>query len=125
MFLVIGILAYTSMFLGKLCLLFLYQRIFGHISKVRYQIYIAYFMTLPIFAGIIVLPVLSAPPPGKPWGTPNPRREDNGKFSLGTGVVNLLVDLFILYIPIPVIASMNLSRRKKTGVLVIFLTGLM
>ena len=37
----------------------------------------------------------------------------------------MIIDLIILYIPIPSVIGMNLSRKKKGGVLVIFLTGLM
>jgi hypothetical protein len=41
------------------------------------------------------------------------------------GIENILTDLLIFYIPIPIIMKMNLSPKKKGGVLAIFLTGLM
>jgi hypothetical protein len=111
--------------LGKLCLLLLYYRFFGHIKHVRYQIYTSTFLTLPILVFSIVFPILSAPPLGKPWGTPNPHNDSNRRSSLGLGVVNIVVDLMIFYIPIPVVARMNLKWKTKAGVLAIFLTGLM
>ena len=44
---------------------------------------------------------------------------------MAIGIENTIVDLLILYIPIPTIMTLNLSRPKKNGVLVIFLTGSM
>jgi uncharacterized BrkB/YihY/UPF0761 family membrane protein len=120
---VIGTLTLCSVFLGKLCLLFLYRRIFGHITKVRYQIYIALFMTLPIIAGVVAFLVIETPASGILQRTL--KEHQIRKLSLAIGVVNLLVDLLVLYIPIPVIVKMDLSRERKAGVLIIFLTGLM
>lgn len=117
------ILMTISVFLGKLCFLAFYYRIFGHIRHVRYQIYAAMILASPLLAACIVFPILAAPPPGKPWGTENPKNGINAKLAVGTGVVNIVVDLFIAYIPIPPVAGMNLSRRKKTGILAIFFTG--
>ena len=39
-------------------------------------------------------------------------------------VINLLADLFLLIIPIPVIMGLNLSFRKRVGLSAVFLTGL-
>lgn len=113
------------LFLGKICLLLLYYRFFKHMDHVRYQIYAAAVLTIPILAASIALPIGAAPPLGKPWGTPNPLNKSNMGLALGLGVVNLVVDLIIFYIPIPVVLKMNLDRKTKAGVMTIFLTGSM
>lgn len=110
---------------GKFCLLSIYYRIFGHIKKVRWQIYGAGALTLPIFVSMIVQPVMIAPPPGKPFGCPNGDKESMVIVGLMGGIDNLLVDLVIAYIPLPVINQLNLSRNKKNGVIALFATGSM
>lgn len=122
-----GFLSSISLWTGKMCILALFYQFFGHADRVRYQIWVVFVMCLPLLSMAIFMPIQSAPAPGKPWGTTlNPKNSDsNVKASLAVGVVNLLVDLMIFYIPIPVIVTLNLNRRKKVGVLAIFLTGLM
>jgi hypothetical protein len=115
----------SSLWLGKFCLLTMYYRLFGHIQKVRWQIYGAAVCTLPLFFAIIIQPVLVAPVAGKPWGTPNPLVEKAVIPGLMVGVDNLAVDLMIAYIPIPVISKLNLPQSKKNGIIILFATGLM
>lgn len=108
-------------------LLALYHRLFGHINRVRYQIWAAAILSLPLLAFTVVLPVYAAPPPGKPWGTVLNSRNGaaNAKASMGVSVDSFVVDLLIFYIPIPVILKLNLNSRKKAGVLLMFMTGFM
>jgi hypothetical protein len=120
-----GFMVSLSLLLGKLCILALHYRFFGHIDRVRHQIYWTTALCTPLLAACVVFPVLSAPPPGKPWGVPNTHNQENTVVAMAIGVENLFVDLIILYIPVPSVISMNLSRKKKGGVLAIFLTGSM
>lgn len=103
----------------------MYYRIFGHIQKVKWQLYGVALLTLPIFVSIILQPTLVGPPIGKPWGTPNPLVEETKIPGLMVGIDNFLVDLLIAYIPIPLINGLNLSRRKKNGIIILFATGFM
>lgn len=43
--------------------------------------------------------------------------------SLATGIFNVISDLYILIIPLPAVAKLNITRRKKTGVFLIFSAG--
>lgn len=45
--------------------------------------------------------------------------------SVATGAVSLFCDLYLLVLPLPAIAKLNLPKRRKTGVMLIFLTGTM
>jgi len=40
-----------------------------------------------------------------------------------TGIFGVIIDLYILIIPIPAIAKLNVRKRKKVGVYVIFSSG--
>jgi hypothetical protein len=116
----------ASLWLGKFCLLTMYYRIFGHTRKVRWQLIGTAILTLPLFAAIIIRPIMVGPPPGKPWGTRNePIASYTDAIGLMMGVDNTLVDFCILYIPIPVILGLNLSDCKRKGVLALFATGSM
>jgi len=127
MIVVEGFLAAISLWTGKMCLLALFYQFFGHIDRIRYQIWAVVVLCLPILSMAIFMPIQSAPSPGQKWGTTiNSKNSDNNvKGSLAVGVINMVVDLLIFYIPIPVIVKLNLTPRRKAGVLAIFLTGLM
>ncbi|KAI9660715.1 MAG: hypothetical protein M1821_010067 [Bathelium mastoideum] len=112
-----------SLWLGKMCMLTMYYRLFGHIRKTRWQLYGTGALTLPIFIAIILQPSLIAPPAGKPWGTPNPHVNNAVIPSLMVGIDNLLVDLLIAYIPIPILRRLNLTQSKKNGIIALFAMG--
>ena len=44
-------------------------------------------------------------------------------FSIPTGVIGLLIDWYLLIVPIPAVLNLKMSTAKKIGVLVIFMTG--
>lgn len=113
------------MYLGKCCLLALYYRLFGHITSARYQIYATAFLGLPLVWVTIINVVVGVPPDGAPWGTRNPRSTEALKWGVVQGATNIAVDLIIFYIPIPIVWTLQLSQRKRNGVLAIFFTGLM
>jgi len=115
----------SSLLLGKLCLLTMYYRIFGHNRVVRWQLIGTAILTLPLLACTIAQPVLIGPPAGKPWGTRNPHPGKAVIANLMVGIDNLVVDICIAYIPIPVIRGLNLSKNKKRGVMTLFATGIM
>lgn len=115
----------STLFLGKLCMLAMYYRIFGHIPKVRWQIIVTAILALPLFAAIIIRPVMSGPPIGKPWGVRGPWSKYIDIPGLMIGVDNIIVDACIAYIPIPIIYKLNLSASRKKGVLALFATGFM
>lgn len=43
--------------------------------------------------------------------------------SIATGVFNVIIDLYIMVIPLPAVAKLNMSRKKKIGVAMIFSAG--
>ena len=45
------------------------------------------------------------------------------KFNIPTGVISILVDWYLLILPIPAVWSLQLSTAKKFGVLIVFMTG--
>ena len=45
------------------------------------------------------------------------------QFSIPTGVIGMLVDLYLFILPIPAVLTLQMSPAKKLGVLIIFMTG--
>lgn len=112
-----------AVFMGKITLLALYLKIFGHMTKVRWSIY-----AVSVFAlTILVMTPLDATKcgniPGQGWGLQNPACSETFLYGIVQGVVSLVIDLYILILPIPIIARLNMERKKRIGVLIIFLTG--
>jgi hypothetical protein len=110
------------LFLGKCCILSLYHRIFVHMVRVRYQIYGTLLLALSLSTASKVVPIST--------GRDSPKKSaqkgaDVTRLLLAVGVLKLVVDLVILYIPTPIVPSMNLSKRKKMSVPATFLTGSM
>lgn len=44
-------------------------------------------------------------------------------FSIPTGVIGMLVDWYLLILPIPAVVTLQMSKVKKLGILIKFMTG--
>ncbi|KAL9126710.1 MAG: hypothetical protein Q9175_007876, partial [Cornicularia normoerica] len=45
------------------------------------------------------------------------------QFAIPTGIIGMLVDWYLLILPIPAVLTLQMSTAKKLGVLIIFMTG--
>lgn len=119
------------LFFGKSCILAFYFRIFGHMTHVRLQIYATAFLATFLVIAAILMPFWIINPKLLSQISLVTRRDSLPKASeaanltLAVGILKLIVDLLIVYIPIPIVLHLNLSRNKKIGVLATFLTGSM
>lgn len=43
--------------------------------------------------------------------------------SITSGAVGLATDLFLFVLPLPAISGLDMPRKRKTGILLIFMTG--
>ena len=76
-------------------------------------------------AYIILNAALCAPAPGQSWLYPGvlAKCQKQQIYAVMQGTFNVLVDMLILVLPIPIIVRMRLARNKKIGILAIFGTG--
>lgn len=73
---------------------------------------------------MIVSAVMCGPKVGHPWEfTVAAKCVRISIIAVILGIVNSALDLFLLILPIPVILPMQLSVRKKIGILAIFMVG--
>lgn len=45
------------------------------------------------------------------------------RFSIPIGVIGMLVDIYLLVLPIKAVSTLNMRTGKKIGLIVLFLTG--
>ena len=122
------ILLGPAIFFAKLALLLLYLRLFSPSKRMRYLIYFGivfsfclYFTNLPLDA------IMCAPRHGQAWDDLNvlAQCEKTLPFAIVQGTLNVAVDLFVLWLPIPVVWHLNMPTKKKIGIIGIFTTGLL
>ena len=117
-----------SIFFAKASLLLLYLRIFGPKQSTRYAIYIGlvfafrlYWINIPITA------YYCAPSVGRSWSIIGIGLKCKKTLILGLlqGPLNVVLDLFIFILPIPVVMRLQMSSRRRFAVLSVFLTGIL
>ena len=117
-----------AILMAKLSLLLLYLRVFHVNVRMRYCIYLTMgFLIMFYTATLIAYAVLSIPKPGQTQLAAILSVNTAKDIPLGItqGAVNVASDSFIFCLPIPVLWKLQLPRRKKVGVLAIFMTGLL
>ena len=115
------------MFLAKLSVLLLYLEIF----KVNKQARITVAIGLTIITGqclatIIGYPVLCVPKLGESWmiaSSSQSCRVTGNIFGVSMGVLSVISDIYVIYIPLPIIWQLHMATQKKIGVSIIFITG--
>lgn len=120
-----------GLLLSKLSILLLILRLFSPKKinrRTRYMVFLGIFVaSSTALVTIIVSSAMCAPRVGESFGRPNviARCYDQRMWVPIRGAVNLILDLYILYLPIPMIWKLKLSLKRKVGISSIFMTGLM
>ena len=117
-----------GIFFAKTALLLLYLRIFGSKRLTRYYIYFGlgfafclYWINIPINS------VYCALGPGESWSDLSLGVKCRKSVILGLvqGSLNVVLDLFILALPIPIVIALQMSKKRRIGVLAVFMTGIL
>lgn len=121
------IIAWPAIILAKLAILFLYLRLFQIQQVARYAIYAGVCWTFLTYApNIFISAYFCAPHPGEPWDMNVGLRCGNKsalKWLVVSASMSLFLDLYILALPIPIIRKLNMTGRKRFGILLIFFTA--
>ncbi len=113
---------------AKLSILLLLFRLFSPNRRFRYSIYIGIvWASLISFTTVIVATALCSPRRGEAFNNMAviQRCGHQQTWAVVQGALNVLLDFYILYLPIPVVWKLQLGKNRKIGVLGIFMTGLM
>lgn len=105
----------------------LYYRLFRNKKFIRYAIIFGIaFSVIFYFGNMTVAGILCAPRVGHPWDwTIIVKCSRETVFGVVLGIGNLALDVFLLILPMPVIFQLQLSTKKKIGILAVFMVGLL
>jgi len=110
----------------KLSILLLYHRLFSVSNWFKIQIYVGYGLVAAFWFSATMADVLNCIPLEWTWknGHADPRYCINfNTFWMGTGIVESLIDLYILALPIAMVSTLKLERNRRWGVAGVFLLG--
>ena len=115
------------MLLVKIALFLFYLRLFSQHQRTKLMIYLGIGINavFHVISFALVLCFCSPRPKRNIIQSFNTRHCTFDAFTLGIfqGSFNLASDIYIFVLPIPVLSKLQLSKKKKIGVSVIFVTG--
>ncbi len=113
--------AKTSFFL-------MYLNLFKPIDWLRIGCYIGLIVNWGFYMAVIAATLYySAPGPGQTWleGFHNPRYSKAFNMTIPIASGSLILDCYILVLPVGVVWNLRLDLKRRLGVLAIFATGLL
>ena len=118
----------TAFFSSRLPIFFLYLRLFGRRKGVKYAVYVGLVVNLVLHVIVIALVAhYCSPASGYAWGVPKYLQycKKAAAEPILQGVTNVVLDLYIFILPLPIIWNLQMPFRKRIGVIAIFTTGSM
>ncbi|KAL8821067.1 MAG: hypothetical protein Q9223_000829 [Gallowayella weberi] len=113
-----AIIGASSILLSKMSILLLLYRLFAPNKRFRYFVYIGLLWAILTFCtSLVVALALCVPRPREAFIS----LQDI--WAVVQGALNVLLDFYILYIPVPIIWKLQMGRNRKFGVIAIFMTG--
>ncbi|KAJ0426095.1 hypothetical protein BJY00DRAFT_124647 [Aspergillus carlsbadensis] len=123
-FIAIQLIYFTNAVLTKSSLLLLYQRIFGIVRPFRIALAISWFLIIGYFIACVIASIAGCLPVSYIWAryetSPGPGScFDEVAFFRWNGIANMLLDVLMLTLPLPMVWRMRMSRRRR-----LLLTGI-
>ena len=122
------IIAALGFLFSKLSILLLLLRLFSPTKRFRYMVYFGIIWTTLIsLTSIIVASALCTPRKHELFSSLSvaERCTHEETWAVVQGVLNVCLDFYILYLPIPMVWKLQLGLQRKIGVMAIFMTGFM
>ncbi|KAM0716176.1 hypothetical protein Q7P37_008690 [Cladosporium fusiforme] len=123
---VIGWSFYAAILWGlKICITALYGRLTTGISHLELRVRIAYAILVASYIGVALTLLLSCQPFHHFWQvTPNPgpicQATNSPVYVLVVLITNVVTDLYLLSIPLPLLWGVNISLRRKLTLMLLF-----
>ena len=118
----------TTFFI-KASILVLYLRIFSPLWRVKLLIYLGIAIILLTNATISILfAALCTPRNGQLYTVQyNTSQcfENATNLTLASAIVNFISDLYLLLLPLPLVWNLQLTRKRRLGIIAIFMTGIL
>lgn len=127
--LIIAMLYGPTVFLIKLSIFLLYLHIFAVSRRTRLLVYCG--IVIVLVGNAIPTAIFGAaciPRVGEYWSqsfTSRRCHEESLETGLAAALINAITDYYVLWIPLPIVWKLNLPLRKKIGLVIIFMQGLL
>lgn len=122
------VIAAFGFLFSKLSILLLLFRVFSPTRMFRYCVYNGMFWTVIIsLVTILVAFGFCAPRTGESFNTMSTMKRcgDLQIWAVVQGALYVILDFYILFLPIPMVWNLQMDLKRKVGVTAIFLTGFM
>jgi hypothetical protein len=118
-----------AIFFAKLSIFLLYLRLFGPNKWTKYLTYIGIAMTFAVYtATTFAFGYLCVRRPGETWyesQTSDRCLVNSIPLYYIQGIFGLLSDLYIFFLPVPVVWRLQMPLKRRIGVMAIFATGIL
>ena len=121
-------LTQTALLFIKLTFFLFYYQLFKSLRWIRLSVYIGATLSSAFYgASTIANFVFTTPRHGETWVEHfvSPEQQKGTVLSVPLSAVGLAIDVVLLALPIKAVIGLQLSPKKKTGVLCIFMFGLL
>ncbi|KAF3762737.1 hypothetical protein M406DRAFT_18111, partial [Cryphonectria parasitica EP155] len=123
-FLAVQEVYFLNAVLTKCALLCLYYRIFGISRRFTIAIYVVGVLVVSYFIVCVVLSIAGCQPVSYFWNKAQAGRCFNEvNFFRANGITNMLLDITVLILPLPMVWRLDLELRQKLAVTGMFLLG--
>lgn len=121
----LSVLYFAGVNIPKMAILALYHRIFPT-KPIRIAVYVILAILIGLTIGNVVADLAACTPFEANWIQPPPpgaRCIDKEAFFIYSSIPNIITDLAILVLPMPVVWNLHTNKRMKVGLLVTFAVG--
>ena len=111
---------------AKLSFFLLYIQVFRPLKWLRYGSYAGAIVNVLFYFSILVATLaFTVPAPGQTMqqAVQSPRQNRALSVTIPIACVSLVLDVYILVLPIAAVSQLQLSTRRKLGVIAVFMTG--
>lgn len=103
-----------------------YYLLFRPLRWIRISVWVGVIISTVFYVAVTITAfILTSPWPGESFieGLLSQHYIKFAQFAIPIGVIGMLVDWYLLILPIPAVWNLKMSTSKKLGVLTIFMTG--
>ena len=102
----------------------MYLSIFGPLRWMRISAWLGLLVNTGFYLAVLVANmILSTPRPGQSWQQAAVSELETLALSIPQAVGGLIIDIFILVLPIIAVSKLQLPPQRKLGVILIFMSG--
>lgn len=123
--LVAAIVYVPALAFAKVSLIVLYHRIMSRTTLYKWALYILSAIVCGYSIALVLALIFACNPIAKSWDvsiTSGSCIDRNGVY-IATAVTNIITDLALILLPVPVVITLQMPRIQKIGLLVLFTIG--